>query len=283
MQTLQVNKKGIAAEETFLPPTPSANACNASPKIPELVGDLLKGGWKEAAKLKAELQLTEAMKPSEEWVKVGSGTGGKVYVEIISCDNLPNLDTPTITNPMNRTDAFCCLMMEDSIVNTSICVDNLSPRWMPTDLRAFVFHVHHPSSHLYIGVFDYSPTNRPFNRFRNHIHTPIGRVLINLTQLHFDTLYTLHYNLYEVSNDSAKLRRDQSHQGTITIRLRIKWDNRVSASMLPPPDFFVSVPKKHDFQQATYTIVGEVGPRGCALKRAWPARDVPFLPSWLTT
>ena len=33
----------------------------------------------------------EALKPSKKWVEVGNGDIGKVHVEIIACDDLPNM------------------------------------------------------------------------------------------------------------------------------------------------------------------------------------------------
>ena len=33
----------------------------------------------------------EALKPSKKWVEAGHGEIGRVYVEVISCDDLPNL------------------------------------------------------------------------------------------------------------------------------------------------------------------------------------------------
>lgn len=33
----------------------------------------------------------EALKPSKKWVEAGNGDIGKVYVEVIACNDLPNL------------------------------------------------------------------------------------------------------------------------------------------------------------------------------------------------
>jgi len=33
----------------------------------------------------------EALKPSKKWVEAGNGEIGRVYVEVIACDDLPNL------------------------------------------------------------------------------------------------------------------------------------------------------------------------------------------------
>ena len=107
-----------------------------------------------------DVVLQEALEPSTQWIDVlGSGDEGRVYLEVIACDGLPNLDSPTFTNLNNLTDPFCCIIMEDSIVNTSFIKDDLSPRWMPNDRRAFILHASHPSSQVFIGVFDHDKAN----------------------------------------------------------------------------------------------------------------------------
>lgn len=76
-----------------------------------------------------ELDL-ESTKPSKYWIEAGTGGDiGKVYLEILSCDKLPNMDV-SITG-RDKTDAFACIVFEDSIVHTDVISDCLSPRWMP--------------------------------------------------------------------------------------------------------------------------------------------------------
>ena len=33
----------------------------------------------------------EALKPSHSWVESGNGKLGKIYVEVLKCENLPNI------------------------------------------------------------------------------------------------------------------------------------------------------------------------------------------------
>lgn len=33
----------------------------------------------------------EALQPSKKWVEAGTGAIGKAYVEVIACDDLPNM------------------------------------------------------------------------------------------------------------------------------------------------------------------------------------------------
>ena len=88
------------------------------------------------------------MKPSYHWIDVGSGRLGKIFVEILFCDKLPNLDTGGVLG--NKTDAFVSLVYEDCHVRTDVISDCLSPRWMPWSQRAFVFNMMHTSSQLFL-------------------------------------------------------------------------------------------------------------------------------------
>ena len=71
------------------------------------------------------------------------------------------------------TDAFVACLYEDTFVRTSVIHDSLSTRWVPWSHRAFMFQITHPSSILYLGVFDYD--EGPLES-----HDPIGRVVIHL-------------------------------------------------------------------------------------------------------
>jgi hypothetical protein len=82
-----------------------------------------------------------------------------VYFELIGCDGLPNLDAMTL-NLNDKTDSFACVAFEDSIVNTDVISDSLSPRWMPWSYRAFAFKMDHPSSDILLSLFDYDPEVR---------------------------------------------------------------------------------------------------------------------------
>jgi hypothetical protein len=49
----------------------------------------------------------ESMKHSTNWLEAGSGSLGRLYFELIGCDNLPNMDSTTL-NPLDKTDSFAC-------------------------------------------------------------------------------------------------------------------------------------------------------------------------------
>lgn len=132
-------------------------------------------------------------------------------MEVLGCDHLPNLDI-SLTG-RDKTDAFACLVFEDCIVNTDVINDTLSPRWMPWSQRAFILNIMHPSSQLMVGVFDHD------SGIADPGHDPVGRAVVNLTNLRQGTEYTLTYVLYE------SYREERVARGSITLRIRVEIPN----------------------------------------------------------
>jgi Ca2+-dependent lipid-binding protein len=77
------------------------------------------------------------------WLDVGSGKLGRVFLEILAADNLPNKDVGVSAN--DKTDAFVSIVYEDCAVRTDVVADCLSPRWLPWMQRAFIFRMMHSS------------------------------------------------------------------------------------------------------------------------------------------
>lgn len=187
------------------------------------------------------------MKPSTNWIEAGSGKLGKVYLEIIRCDGLPNKDKGLSAGGM--TDAFCTVVYEDAIVSTDVINDELDPRWMPWTQRAFVFHMQHPSSQILIGVFDYD------SETKLNSHDKIGRVAIDVTNFRAQTEYLLHYDLY-----NSVLKEDRAKMGKLTVRLRIEWKNyrSVVTSALGMPAFnYINLAQKNDFKTTFFVCSGD--------------------------
>ncbi len=192
--------------------------------------------------------LHESRKPSHNWIDAGSGTLGRLFVEVIGCDDLPQLDVGGFAG--NFTDAFVSLVFEDAVCQTDVIADCLNPRWMPWSQRAFIFHVFHSSSQLFIGVFDNDAGMNPADD-----HDPIGRVSVDVSNLRRDTIYDLKYNLYS----SAKMS-SRKPKGSITIRLRLEiFDERkvLLSNLEPPPYLFVNTKARRDFRVLRYTCVGK--------------------------
>ena len=199
----------------------------------------------------------EALKPSTQWVEAGSGELGKLFVEIIGCDDLPNMDKATL-NPMDKTDAFACLVFEDCAINTDVIENEISPRWMPWSRRAFAFNVSHLSSSLYLGLFDYDPEMSPMqmlSKATGALHDPIARCVVSVSQCTPGTVYTTSYALYygETTKDRKKTR------GKIILRLRLELNSMTMSmikSMIPPEMSFVSTNRGIDFDLIHYTAEG---------------------------
>lgn len=190
----------------------------------------------------------EGKRDSFNWVDSGSGRLGRLFLEILACDDLPNLDTGGFLG--NKTDAFVSVVFEDSVVTTDIVDDCLSPRWMPWSKRAFIFHMYHSSSQIFLGVFDYDVSLNPADD-----HDLVGRVAVDLSNLRGDTVYILKYNIYTTAQVSARKRK-----GTITIRLRLEIDDErqlLLSSLEPPAPIYVNSKRRKDFRVVRYTCTGK--------------------------
>ncbi len=207
----------------------------------------------------SESQIDEmSQHESENWTEAGSGSLGEIFVEIISCDDLPNLDRGL---PANKTDAFATLVLEDTAVTTDVVRDCLNPRFMPWTRRAFKLNIQHSSSPLFIGVFDHDQFGR---------HDPVGRVAIPLQQFHPQTEYRLSYDLY----DSAEVIRRRA-RGKINIRISIKWKQRKCFfdALGSKEQFTVNIDSKSNYRHAEYTILGYADQKEYNLKTVMSYAD----------
>jgi len=189
------------------------------------------------------------LQPSHHWVDIGEGSLGLVYLEILGCDGLPNMDRGRIYG--NKTDTFVAVVYEDVYGRTDVIDDCLSPRWLPWSNRAFICHIAYPSSFLNLGIFDFdSGSERVAN------HDLIGRVSVDLTNFRSGTEYVLSYNICA----SARLS-DRKSLGKLMIRLRIEiHDERkfAMAALYPPPPIYVNTKLKKDFEVIRQTLLGSV-------------------------
>jgi C2 domain len=196
----------------------------------------------------------ESMKDSLNWIDTGTGRFGRLFVEIIRCDELPNMDIGGFAG--NKTDTFVSLVFEDAVVRTDIIDDCLAPRWMPWTKRAFIFHMYHSSSDIFIGVFDYDDSLNPTDD-----HDLIGRVSVDISNLRKDTEYNLTYELHttsRMSNPSDK-KIFRKRTGTISIRLRLEIDDErklLLSTLEPPPPMYVNVRTRKDFRVVRATCEG---------------------------
>lgn len=191
-----------------------------------------------------EMQI-ESEKPSKNWIEAGSGNLGKIFLEVLGCKNLPNLDfSPT---GQDKTDAYVCVAHEDSIVNTSVISDSLNPLWMPWTQRAFIFNMIYPSSQIAVGVFDHDLICK---------HDPVGRVVINITNFCPNTSYIIKYDL------TALIKGQRQTRASITLRIHVQFENErkaLIAGMYPSETSLdLNVEEKQHFRTANYTVSNEV-------------------------
>ena len=211
----------------------------------------------------------QALEPSYKWTQAGiqrdndtggltnnlkteenNGIIGQLNVEIIQAQDLPNLDSGTLGN---FTDAFVAMVFEDNICRTDVINDELSPRFMPWSQRAFSFSIQHPSSLLFLGVFDYDAIGD---------NTPVGRIVVDLSKFRGNTVYLLQYKLHSDPNMNDE-------RGLLTIRLSIEWDSEKKAllkSFSAPPKFRLNVADHKAFRMVRYLCRGKVSKRHFTLQ-----------------
>jgi len=197
--------------------------------------------------LTEEEVIAATYSPSKQWIECGSGSHGRVYVEILHCDKLPNCDAGGGLAG-NKTNAFVNIVYEDAAVQTDVLQNCLSPLWLPWTKRAFAFNRTHPLSSMYIGVFHYDVVN-PLG------HQGIGRIAINLQQMRAHHDYILKYNLHHSSVYS-----NRTPNGSITVRLRIDPGGSEKAFLLqtiqPLCQFEINVKKRKTQAIVKYTCYG---------------------------
>ncbi|GKY95063.1 hypothetical protein MPSEU_000470500 [Mayamaea pseudoterrestris] len=272
MQNFEDNKKavGVYVDETFLryrPPhlglTKRLHKKGDNKEILNRVRPFPDPDRPEDTKWMTKDEINQdSLVMSKNWVEAGSGGRervGRVYLEILGCDKLPNMDSLTL-DLRDATDAFVSVVFEDAIVSTDVIANTLSPRWPSWSQRAFAFNVAHPSSDLILAVFDYDPEASPLQMLSRaattSLHDAIGRVQVNLSAFHANTVYTLCYPLYY----GEKAEEMTKSNGKVWIRLRKEWvDVRralVVAALPPHPPVFVTVARPVDYQVAHYTTEG---------------------------
>jgi len=186
----------------------------------------------------------QALEPSRNWVQSCNKVKdlGTLYVEIIQCRHLPNLDSGAMGDV---TDPFVAMVFEDNIVRTDVIRDELSPSFMPWTQRAFAFSIQHPSSLLFLGVFDDDAIGN---------HEPIGRVVVDLSNFKGNTVYLLDYKL----NSNPDKEGDG---GVLTIRVRVEWHSETKAMLKTfrsPPQIRVNVSNHKAFRLVRYLCRGKV-------------------------
>ena len=198
----------------------------------------------------------ETLEPSHGWIESSSGGLGQVFIEILQCDDLPNMDTSATGR--DKTDAFACIVFEDCTVNTDVINDTVHPKWLPWTQRAFIFNITHPSSQIRVGILDYD-TIGGISGGPETKHDKIGRVNIDISNLDPGSLYTLKYNLLSDTTHGE----ETVINGTITVRVRVQWSSQRNALLAPllPQNYdpcFVSVPNNREFSATRFAIEGKV-------------------------
>jgi len=199
----------------------------------------------ETSYLTEEQMKSQMMNQSTNWIEAGSDKEnlGKVFIEILKCNDLPNLDNGILGN---LTDTFVCIVLGDGFAQTDVIDDCLNPIWMPWTQRAFAFNITHALSSLYIAAMDYDLGSN---------HEAIGRICINLNQFDSNVSYILTYPLYLASNVV-----DAEPRGSITIRLRKIITNEKKLllnSLKTCPDTYVNMQSSRTLSVVNFACNGQ--------------------------
>ena len=200
--------------------------------------------WMTSKDIKAEY-----MGPSSGWIHTGSGKLARIYLEILQCDRLPNTDVGQGVK-RNKTDPFVTLVYEDATRRTDVISDCCSPKRMPWTQRAFLFHMAHPSSQIFLGIFDY-------DRMSNHDY--LGKVSVDITRFRPQTNYILDYAIFDTLMDKEPKQIGKEANATIKIRLRIEVNDQqalVLASLTPPPGLYINIPGRKHFHAVSSSVNG---------------------------
>ena len=179
----------------------------------------------------------EYLKPSRDYKYIGSGTIGKLWLEVLGCSNLPNLDFGGFLG--NKTDAFVTLVYEDCVVKTNVINDCLNPKWMPWTDRAFCFHMKYPASPLFLGVND-------FDEGIIGSHDLVGKATLDLCKFVPDTEYTLDLQLWDTIETTTRAR-----MGSVKVRVRLEIEDPrkfLLESLKIPPTMYVNSNSKKEHE-----------------------------------
>jgi hypothetical protein len=203
----------------------------------------------------------QSFKPSTVWTSTAAGAGGGVqdeavgvlHLEILACDHLPSLDLT------GKSDVFCALLFENSLLRTDVIWDCHCPRWMPWATRAYSLSVRHPASLLFLGAFDYDAA--PLDSAVFNAHDPIGRVVLHPSRFEPEVTHVLTYRLsLDEPNEST-----ENHPGaaspTVTIRLRVQWHGGQvvpPVAIRAPPSFVLHVETDRSYRVVRYLTRGSV-------------------------
>jgi len=92
---------------------------------------------------------------------------GLLFIRLISCDNLPNMDT------FGKTDAFCEFWLDDRVSRSKTCKNSLNPRWG----EQLSINAKSTAEMLLVKVFDEDMFGRS---------TEIGHAKVGLSELTHD-------------------------------------------------------------------------------------------------
>lgn len=168
---------------------------------------------------------------------------GEIFVEILEARGLPSHDL------IGSTDAFAILVFEGVAGRTCTVNNTAAPRWHAGSSRAFRLPILHPSSNVYIGLFDDDGSVGVAD------DDPVGRVVLSLGGLHPRTSYDSWLPLQCETHAYHAGRR----YGMIRVRHRVEWTNHRTAllrTLKEQPRFVIPFTKERYLVAARFAVEG---------------------------
>ena len=135
---------------------------------------------------------------------------GSLYVEVLQCLGLPQLDRLT------NTDAVCYFVCGPYAFATDVIDGFCSPIWPSKSRRACIFPLFYAYQEMYAGVFDDDGAGQNDDF--------AGRVVVDMSRLRPNSEYNVYLPLRLYRNAYVNQPR-----GVIHLRLRVEWHNEKKA------------------------------------------------------
>ena len=222
--------------------TPDAGWPTSTAELPaEMVPEGYKvNKWKPPPALGPTATEAPHLFDGEEFAQAGRTVLGTVSVEVLQAEGLPKM-------MVGIADPYAILVFEGAAARTNTVRNDLSPCWGPDKPRAFRFPVTCPYSAVNVAVNDEDEGLLPDD--------PLGRVILDLSQINGRTVYDAWYDLQYGFHERAKGKR-----GAIRLRFSVEWEERARllAYPQPPPTFVVPFRSRKALRDATFAVKGRL-------------------------
>ncbi len=176
----------------------------------------------------------------ESFAQAGRKVLGYASVEVLQCTKLPKMMVGIV-------DPYVVVVAEGNAARTHAARNDRNPCWGADSPRAFRLPITCPYSVINVAVNDEDEGLAPDD--------PLGRVLLDLSQMHGRTVYDCWLHLQYGFHARAKGKR-----GSIRLRYHMDWlDERarlLAYPELPPPTFVINFKSRKALRNSLFAVQG---------------------------